>query len=90
LIRQEFKKGDYTSRSDLQIKNKNLYFAARKRGMLDELIPDKLQTSWTPELVRQEFKKGDYKGRTDLEKKNNKLFSAAKRHDMLDELIPKK
>jgi hypothetical protein len=88
LIRQEFKKGDYKGRGDFHTKNQKLYDAARNRGMLDELIPDKLYIDWTPELIRQEFENGDYEGRSDLEKKNNALYSAAKRHDMLDELIP--
>jgi hypothetical protein len=88
LIRQEFKKGNYEGRYDLQIKNPNLYQVARKRGMLDELIPDIYK--WTPELIRQEFKKGDYKGRNDLKIKNKNLYLAAKRRGMLDELIPDK
>ena len=90
LIRQEFKNGDYNSRGDLGMRNYNLYSAAKKRGMLDELIPDRLHIDWTPELIRQEFENGDYKGRTDLEKKNTNLYQAAKRYKMLDELIPDK
>jgi hypothetical protein len=90
LIRQEFKKGDYKGRNDLKIKNENLYDAAKRYKMLDELIPDKLNTSWTPELIRQEFKKGDYKGRGDLNTRNAALYIAARRYRMLDELIPKK
>jgi hypothetical protein len=90
LIRQEFKKGDYTGRGDFQIKNNKLFYAAKRRGMLDELIPDKLTTDWTPELIRQEFKKGDYTGRGDFQIKNLKLYQAAKRYKMLDELIPDK
>jgi hypothetical protein len=88
LIRQEFKKGDYNSRYDLEEKNTNLYQAAKRRGMLDELIPDKLTTDWTPELVRQEFKKGDYNSRGDLKIKNTALYFAARKRGMLDELIP--
>ena len=30
----------------------------KRRGMVDELIPDKLYIDWTPELIRQDFKKG--------------------------------
>jgi hypothetical protein len=86
LIRQEFKKGDYNSRGDLGIRNYNLYDAARRYKMLDELIPDIYK--WTPELIRQEFKKGDYKSRNDLKIKNKNLYQAAKRRGMLDELIP--
>jgi hypothetical protein len=88
LIRQEFKKGDYKRITDLQIKNKALYGAAERRGMLDELIPDKYK--WTPKLIRQEFKKGDYKGRNDLQKKNVNLYQAAHKYGMLDELLPNK
>jgi hypothetical protein len=90
LIRQEFKKGDYNSRSDLQIKNKNLYQAAKKRGILDELLPGKFKTSWTPELIRQEFKEGDYNSRSDLQIKNKNLYNAAHKYGMLDELLPDK
>jgi hypothetical protein len=90
LIRQEFKKGDYKGRKDLERKNTKLYLAAKKRGMLDELIPDKLNIDWTPDRIRQEFKKGDYKSRSDLEYKNKKLYSAAYRNGMLDELLPDK
>ena len=90
LIRQEFKKGDYKTRVDLESKNSPLYRAAKKRGMLDELIPDKLKKGWTPELIRQEFKKGDYKTRVDLDNRNSPLYQAAWKRDMLDELFPKK
>jgi hypothetical protein len=90
LIRQEFKKGDYKGRGDLEKKNAALYQAAERRGMVDELIPDKLTTDWTPELVRQEFKKGDYNSRGDLKIKNNALYFAARKRGMLDELIPDK
>jgi hypothetical protein len=88
LIRQEFNKGNYEGRGDLQIKNPNLYEAARRYKMLDELIPDIYK--WTPELIRQEFKKGDYKSRTDFQTKNNALYQVARNRDMLDELIPDK
>jgi hypothetical protein len=88
LIRQEFKKGDYEGRGDFQIKNYALYQAAKRRGMLDELIPDKLTTDWTPELIRQEFENGDYNSRGDLKIKNVALYQAAKRRGMVDELIP--
>jgi hypothetical protein len=87
LIRQEFINGDYTSRRDLEKKNPKLYFAARKRGMLDELIPYRFQPSWTPELIRQEFENGDYTSRRDLKIKNPKLYDAARRYGMLDELM---
>jgi hypothetical protein len=88
LIRQEFKKGDYKGRYDLEKKNNKLFSAAKRHDMLDELIPDIYK--WTPELIRQEFKKGDYKGRNDLKIKNENLYDAAKRYKMLDELIPDK
>ena len=87
LIRQEFITGDYNSRGDLQNRNPKLYQAAKKRGMLDELIPDTLQTSWTPELIRQEFITGDYTSRRDLNIRNPKLYDAARRYGMLDELM---
>ena len=90
LIRQEFEKGDYNSRGDLNTRNAALYEAARRYKMLDELIPDRLRIDWTPELIRQEFKKGDYKGRTDLNTRNVALYLAARNRGMLDELIPKK
>jgi hypothetical protein len=58
--------------------------------MLDELLPDKLQIDWTPDLIRKEFYVGDYKSRGDLQIKNFALYNAARKRKMLDELIPKK
>jgi Arc/MetJ-type ribon-helix-helix transcriptional regulator len=88
-IREEIKKGNYKSKSDLVERNRKLYRAAAKYGVLYEFFeePENFPRKWTPEKIRKEIEEGGYEKRSDLEEKNLNLYNAALYRNMLDEFF---
>jgi hypothetical protein len=78
----------YKSRSEFQKNDSNIYQAALRNNMLDDLFPETAgkQINWTPDLIKQAATL--YKSRSEFMKNDRNAYSAALRNNMLDDLFP--
>jgi hypothetical protein len=88
-IRQEALK--YNSQNEFIKNSPSLYQLARKRGLLDDLFPDRQRgkgrtIKYSDDEIRQEASK--YNSQNEFMKKNINLFTLARRRNMLDDLFP--
>jgi glutaredoxin-related protein len=84
-IRQEASK--YNSLSNFQKNSPSFYQLARKRGLLDNLFPDrKIKIKYSDDEIRQEASK--YNSQNEFMKGSPKMFYLASNRKMLDDLFP--
>lgn len=80
---------EYTSRGDLQKRNRKLYMYILRRGWIEQLFPNKIRTNWDEDSVRNIAKQ--YKSRKEFETgKHQGAFGYAVRNKMLDDLFPER
>ena len=80
---------EYTSRGDLQKRNRKLYMYVLRRGWIEKLFPNKIRNYWDEDSVRNIAKQ--YKSRKEFETgKHQGAFRYAVANKMLDELFPER
>jgi len=84
-IRQESSK--YNSQNEFMNGNRRMFNLAYKRGMLDDLFPDrKKNTSYSDDDIRREASK--YNSQNEFMKGSFNIFQTAYKRGMLDDLFP--